>query len=93
MAPGTVVTPAHYLALVREAVAADKLKRPPADVRRMAADAPPPRDFYGALADSFGLIAEIKERSPSVGPMRAETLREAASAYAESSPMRSPRPR
>lgn len=69
---------------VREAVSADKLRRPPADVRRMAADAPPARDFYGALAGSFGLIAEIKERSPSVGPMRAENVREAASAYAES---------
>ena len=69
---------------VREAVSADKLKRPPADVRRMVADAPPARDFRGALAASFGLIAEIKERSPSVGPMRAENLREAASAYAES---------
>lgn len=69
---------------VREALSADKLKRSLADVRRMAADAPPPRDFYGALAASFGLIAEIKERSPSVGPMRAENLREAASAYAES---------
>ncbi|MEI8388183.1 MAG: indole-3-glycerol phosphate synthase TrpC [Verrucomicrobiota bacterium] len=69
---------------VREAVAADKLNRPPADVRRMAADAPPARDFHGALAASFGLIAEIKERSPSVGPMRAENIREAALAYAES---------
>jgi len=69
---------------VREAVSADKLKRPPADVRRMVADAPPTRDFHGALAASFGLIAEIKERSPSVGPMRAENLREAVPAYAES---------
>jgi len=69
---------------VREAVSADKLKRPPADVRRMVDDAPPARDFYGALAASFGLVAEIKERSPSVGPMRAVNLREAPSAYAES---------
>lgn len=69
---------------VREAVSADKLMRPPADVRRMVADAPPARDFHGALAASFGLIAEIKERSPSVGPMRAENVREAASAYAGS---------
>ena len=69
---------------VREAVSSDKLKRTPADVRRMAADAPPVRDFHGAIAATFGLIAEIKERSPSVGPMRAENLRDAASAYAES---------
>jgi indole-3-glycerol phosphate synthase len=69
---------------VREAVSAARLSRPQADVRRMAVDAPPPRDFHGALACSFGLIAEIKERSPSVGLMRAENVREAASAYAES---------
>jgi len=69
---------------VRGAVSSAKLKRTPADVRRMGGDAPPPRDFHGALAGSFGLIAEIKERSPSVGPMRAENVREAVSAYAES---------
>lgn len=69
---------------VREALSADKLARPAADIRRMAADAPPARDFFGALAASFGLIAEIKERSPSVGPMRAENVREAAPAYAAS---------
>lgn len=70
---------------VREAVSADKLKRPPADVRRMAADASPPRGFAAALGQGgFGLIAEIKERSPSVGPMREENLRDAAPAYAES---------
>lgn len=69
---------------VREAVAADKLHRPPADIRRRVADAPPVRDFHGALAASFGLIAEVKECSPSVGPMRPENVREAASAYAES---------
>ena len=69
---------------VREALSGDKLRRPTADVRRMCVDAPPPRDFHGALAGSFGLIAEIKERSPSVGPMRAENVREAVSAYSES---------
>lgn len=69
---------------VREALSTAKRNRPVADICRMAADAPPPRDFHAALAASFGLIAEIKERSPSVGPMRAENIREAATAYAES---------
>ncbi len=69
---------------VRGEVSAAKLHRPPADIRKMSADAPPPRDFYSALAASFGLIAEIKERSPSVGPMRTENIREATPAYAES---------
>lgn len=50
----------------------------------MLADAPPPRDFHSALASSFGLIAEIKERSPSVGPMRVENIAAAPAAYEES---------
>lgn len=50
----------------------------------MLADAPPTRDFHAALASSFGLIAEIKERSPSVGPMRSENVADAPSAYEES---------
>jgi len=50
----------------------------------MIADAPPPRGFAAAIErGGFGLIAEIKERSPSVGPMRAENVREAVPAYAE----------
>lgn len=69
---------------VRDEVSAAKLVRTPADVRAMCADAPPPRDFHAALAASFGLIAEVKECSPSVGPMREENVREAPGAYAES---------
>ena len=69
---------------VRAAVSSDKLKRPPADVSRTAVDAAPVRDSHAALASAVGLIAAMKERSPSVGPMRAENVREAASAYAES---------
>ncbi len=73
---------------VREALAAAKLHRPVSDLRARIADAPPVRDFFAALQTGFGLIAEIKERSPSVGPMRAENVREAASAYAESAAVR-----
>ena len=70
---------------VREEVSAAKLLRSAADIRSMVADAPPSRGFASAIADGgFGLIAEIKERSPSVGPMRAENVREAVHAYAES---------
>lgn len=57
------------------------------EMRRLAAQARPPRDFAGALtARGFGLIAEIKQRSPSVGDMRAENVVTAADAY-EASPV------
>ena len=70
---------------VREEVSAAKLVRSASDIRFMVADAPPPRGFASAIAQGgFGLIAEIKERSPSVGPMRAENVSAAPYAYAES---------
>ena len=57
------------------------------EVRRLAALARPPRDFARALtAHGFGLIAEIKQRSPSMGDMRAENVVTAAAAY-EASPV------
>ena len=55
------------------------------DLKRRAARARPPRDFAGALtAHGFGLIAEVKQRSPSMGDMRAENVVTAATAYEES---------
>jgi len=57
------------------------------DIMRRAAAAKPPRDFAGALtAEGFGLIAEWKHRSPSMGEMRAKNVMDAAAAY-ESSPV------
>ena len=57
------------------------------DIMRRAVDAKPPRDFAGALtADGFGLIAEWKQRSPSMGEMRAKNVMDAAAAY-ETSPV------
>ena len=50
----------------------------------MIPDAPPVRPLPAALAERFCLIGEIKERSPSVGPMRSENVAEAATAYQES---------
>jgi len=73
---------------VRDEVSAAKLRRSLADIRSMVADAAPPRDFAGSLDGAFGLIAEIKERSPSVGPMRAENVKDAPAAYAESGVVR-----
>jgi indole-3-glycerol phosphate synthase len=74
----------RILADVRLEIDGTKRLRSPADLRAMIADAPPVRPLGASLARSFGLIAEIKACSPSVGPMRAENVAEAPSAYEES---------
>jgi indole-3-glycerol phosphate synthase len=45
---------------------------PEIELRGRLADAPPPRDFFAALANSegIGLIAEVKKASPSAGVIR-----------------------
>ncbi len=50
----------------------------------MIANAPAVRSLKEALRKGFGVIAEIKERSPSHGPMRKENVEEAAMGYEES---------
>jgi indole-3-glycerol phosphate synthase len=69
---------------VRREVAEAKKTTPLSEIQARLSDAPPVRDFAAALSSDFGLIAEIKERSPSVGPMRTENVRDAAAAYAAS---------
>jgi indole-3-glycerol phosphate synthase len=69
---------------VRAELDATKAKLPLAEIRRMLLDAPQIRPLPEALSKKFCLIAEIKERSPSVGPMRPENVAGAASAFAES---------
>ena len=69
---------------VRKELAEAQSKCPLAELRRMLADALPVRSFRKALAVQFGLIAEIKERSPSHGPMRRENVQEGPSAYEKS---------
>ena len=73
---------------VRKELAAAKADHSFADLKRMIADAPPVRSFKAALQSEFGLIAEIKERSPSHGPMRRENVGAAAEAYETSSVVR-----
>jgi indole-3-glycerol phosphate synthase len=69
---------------VQAELASRKARRPHAEIRRMVLDAPQIRPLVVALSKTFCLIGEIKERSPSVGPMRPENVAAAASAYKES---------
>jgi indole-3-glycerol phosphate synthase len=66
----------------RGEVAAAKKLRDLATLKRMIGDAPPLRSFSSALSKGFGLIAEIKRRSPSGGEMRKENVEGAPAAYA-----------
>jgi len=69
---------------VQEEIVESKGLRSLGDLRGMIADAPPVRSFFKALEKNFGLIAEVKACSPSVGPMRVENVAEAPDAYEES---------
>ena len=53
----------------RRELEARRAVAPEAEVLRLARDAPPPRDFFGAVVrrDEISLIAEIKRASPSAG--------------------------
>ncbi len=58
----------------RQEIAAAKLGCPETELRRALRDAPPPRDFLGAIAGRgpLRLIAEVKKASPSQGVIRAD---------------------
>jgi len=74
----------QILADVAGELALTKSERPLADIRARLSDAPTVRPFYESLRGRFSLIAEVKERSPSVGPMREENVRDAFSVYEDS---------
>ena len=61
----------------REEIEAARAAIPFAEMQRRAADAPPPRDFVGALRAKIAarrpaVIAEVKKASPSKGLLRAD---------------------
>ncbi len=62
----------QIVATKREEIAAAKARLAESALRRRAADAPPPRDFFAALAapGPIRLIAEVKKASPSRGVIR-----------------------
>jgi indole-3-glycerol phosphate synthase len=66
---------------IREDVAKLKLSRPISELKAMIRDVEPCRDFTGALRPEFGLIAEIKNKSPSAGSMRPENVRDTNHCY------------
>jgi indole-3-glycerol phosphate synthase len=67
----------------REIAVAEK-QRSVAELKRMIPDAPPLTSFRSALRSGFGIIAELKRRSPSAGEMRPENFENAPLAYAKS---------
>src|SRR5580658_5486086 len=66
---------------VERELAEAKTRRSLDDLKRMAKDAPRVVSFPAALSKEFGIIAEIKRKSPSAGEMRAENFAEAPAAY------------
>lgn len=62
-------------------IAMDKSKQSPKRIRRMISDAPPIISFSDAISNGRGIIAEIKDRSPSQGAMRHQNVDEAPTAY------------
>lgn len=64
----------RIVATKREEIAAARTARPLAELQATVRDAPPPRDFFAALAGGgpIRLIAEVKKASPSKGVIRAD---------------------
>ena len=69
---------------VAESIANDSAAEPMAEMRARAKDLPATKPFAAALSSEFGLIAEIKRESPSLGKMRHSDVDAIARAFAQS---------
>lgn len=80
--------PPSILRPIVENVAAElagrKGREPLAELQARVSAAAPTRDFLGALRSGFGVIAEIKRKSPSIGPMLHDNVAAIAAVYARS---------
>ncbi|MCX7722558.1 MAG: indole-3-glycerol phosphate synthase TrpC [Verrucomicrobiae bacterium] len=74
----------RIMADVRREVEHAQYVRPVSELERMLKDAPPVRPFGDALQHGFGLVAEVKVRSPSRGVMPPENVAAAPAAYERS---------
>src|SRR6266567_466712 len=75
---------AQILGDTEQEIAAAKKALGIGDLKRMVRDAPPVRSFLSALGKGFGIIAEVKRRSPSAGDMPKKNFDDAPAAYAKS---------
>ncbi len=71
----------RILADTRNEIEQDKNRETAKQLKERLRDAIPVISFLGALRSGKALIAEIKERSPSQGPMRPENVAAAPQAY------------
>ena len=80
--------PASILRAIVERVGQDlrtwQEKESQAELAARIRDLPPTKSFAGAITGEFGLIAEIKRKSPSVGPMRNHDVDAIAGTYEKS---------
>lgn len=85
----TSQTLADILADTRNEIAQDRKREPLNELKRKLSSAPRINSFYAALSrPGYGLVAEIKECSPSKGPMLAENVQRAAEVYGNSKHVR-----